>query len=94
MNSSVSVPKYFFLFLQVIHYLRPNCYFQVIFFLNPFQFFVQEIYADDSASWKKNKECAWGNEDVPSSGYPVETATKIPTDENCDKAQGIMMDKL
>ncbi|KAK3766002.1 hypothetical protein RRG08_002245 [Elysia crispata] len=54
----------------------------------------KEIYADDSASWKKNKECAWGNEDVPSSGYPVETATKIPTDENCDKAQGIMMDKL
>ncbi|RUS73086.1 hypothetical protein EGW08_019147 [Elysia chlorotica] len=54
----------------------------------------KEIYADNSASWKKNKECAWGTDDVPSNEPPVERTTEISADESGDGAQGMMMDKL
>ena len=56
--------------------------------------FLQEIYSDDSSSWKKNKECTWGTADVPSSELPVEAPAKVKTDKASVKAQGALVDKL
>ncbi|GFS16702.1 molybdopterin synthase catalytic subunit [Elysia marginata] len=54
----------------------------------------KEIYADDSASWKKNKECAWGTDDVPSCGLPVKSSTKLSPDQAGDKGDTAIRDKL
>lgn len=54
----------------------------------------KEIYADESGSWKKNKECAWGPDELPSCGRPVEPSKKVLPNQGGDKSDTAIRDKL